>query len=315
LESVVVNSSNGVLITNAALSEAGDLVIVFTNKAQEELSGYSKEEMFNRSPKMFQGKDTDPKTLLEVRKALTRQKPIEVDLVNYKKDGKSYWIHLSIVPVFNEKGTCTHFVGLSKDITEKKIAAESLKKANERYELLSKATNEAVYDWDIAKGTIIWSEAIYSVFGWNSIKSKQGRWKNRIHPIDRVRVVNSFTGAVEEHKPSHAEEYMFKCKSGEYKWVYDRAYIIYDEVTRKAIRMIGSLQDVTDLHNKELQLHEIARINSHVIRKPVAGILGLLNVLEKERINDAESAEIIDKLEIYARELDEVIQKVTERII
>jgi PAS domain S-box-containing protein len=325
LESVVINSSNGVMIVSKTPTHGKHMQIVFANKAQQELTGYSLTELLGNNPKMFQGPETDPESITRLRVAIKKQVPVDVDLINYTKKGTPYWVHLSIVPVFDKNRVCTHFIGLSKDITERKVADEKIKKANERYEMLSTASNEAIWEWNIQDDIIVWSKAISAVFGYNqheTLNADLNWWKKKIHQNDRKRVVKKLMDALKKNEVVRVDQYLFLCKNGTYKMVYDRSYVNYEDKTGRPVSAIGSLQDITELHKKELQLleqnkkiYEIAQINSHVIRKPVASILGLINVLDKSKLADPEMARIIDHLECCALELDEVIHNIAQKAI
>jgi PAS domain S-box-containing protein len=313
------------MIVSKTPTHGKHMQIVFANKAQQELTGYSLTELLGNNPKMFQGPETDPESITRLRVAIKKQVPVDVDLINYTKKGTPYWVHLSIVPVFDKNRVCTHFIGLSKDITERKVADEKIKKANERYEMLSTASNEAIWEWNIQDDIIVWSKAISAVFGYNqheTLNADLNWWKKKIHQNDRKRVVKKLMDALKKNEVVRVDQYLFLCKNGTYKMVYDRSYVNYEDKTGRPVSAIGSLQDITELHKKELQLleqnkkiYEIAQINSHVIRKPVASILGLINVLDKSKLADPEMARIIDHLECCALELDEVIHNIAQKAI
>ncbi len=118
--------------TNDALiiTEAGELSnpgprIVYVNQAFVRLTGYAPEEVIGKTPRMLQGPKTDRETLLRIGKSLREQKPIVVEVVNYSKQKHEYWVELSISPVLNDQGVCTHFISIEKDITERRVMQEA----------------------------------------------------------------------------------------------------------------------------------------------------------------------------------------------
>ncbi len=91
------------------------------------MTGYSLEEVLGKTPRMVQGPKTDRATLDKVRAALKVWQPVEVELINYHKDGSEFWVELSIVPVADHRGWYTHWVSLQRDITERKRTEERLR--------------------------------------------------------------------------------------------------------------------------------------------------------------------------------------------
>lgn len=87
-----------------------DLKIVFASKNIVKMNGYYPEEVIGNSPKMFQGKNTDPITSNEISLAIKNQKPFEKTVVNYCKDGSIYKCHIKGFPIFNSKGQLTNFI-------------------------------------------------------------------------------------------------------------------------------------------------------------------------------------------------------------
>lgn len=124
LSMVAELTSNLVIITDAREK------IEWVNPSFEKISGYSLEEVKGRKPGDFlQGKDTSPKTRAIIREALVNQEKIDVEILNYSKEGNPYWLQLSISPFFNTRGTIQGYFAIQRDITKKKNTEEALKKA------------------------------------------------------------------------------------------------------------------------------------------------------------------------------------------
>jgi diguanylate cyclase (GGDEF)-like protein/PAS domain S-box-containing protein len=129
LESVVVHSRDGVVITEAPTAEvlaAEGPRIVYVNEAFTRITGYTAEETIGRSPRFLQGEMTDQATLATLREAILREESLTVELVNYRKDGTPFWVEMSIAPVRDARGRCTHFVSVQRDITAWKQVQEQL---------------------------------------------------------------------------------------------------------------------------------------------------------------------------------------------
>jgi PAS domain S-box-containing protein len=120
LESVVINTSDAVMITEAEPVTAPGPHIVYVNKAFTLMTGYSAKEVLGKSPRILQGPKSDKKELARLGAALRNWEPCEITVINYKKNGEEYWVNLSVKPVANEKGWFTHWISIERDVTEKK---------------------------------------------------------------------------------------------------------------------------------------------------------------------------------------------------
>ena len=111
-----------VLITDARPSDEGGPRIVYVNDAFERVTGYPRAQALGRSPRFLQGKNTQAAERLQLRQALDARQAVRVELINYTQAGQEFWVDLDIVPVINEAGLCTNYIGIQRDITEKKKA-------------------------------------------------------------------------------------------------------------------------------------------------------------------------------------------------
>jgi len=126
LQTSISRLNDLVLITEAGpLDEPGPR-IVFVNDAFEKHTGYSREEVLGKAPRMLQGPLTQRPELDRIREALIQVQPVRAELVNYKKDGTLYWIELEIVPVDYFNRGLTHWVAVARDITERKAAEDEI---------------------------------------------------------------------------------------------------------------------------------------------------------------------------------------------
>ena len=140
---------------------------------------------------------------------------------------------------------------------ERKKATEKLRESNERYELVNKATQDAIWEWDYLSHEGTWGNGFIKIFGYKEDKLKYNEnWMNEfIHPDDRERVLKNIHSHIEKGLQNWQEEYRFRCADGMYKEIFDRGYIIYD-ARKKPYRMIGAMTDLTDKKMLERQLAE-----------------------------------------------------------
>ncbi len=129
LSMVAANTDNAVIITNAN----GE--IEWVNPAFTRISGYTLEEVKGKIPgRILQGKDTDPQTVQRIREKLLLKTSFQEEILNYSKDGRPYWLSLSITPILNEVGDVDKFIAIEMDITEKKEKEKLIQERNKDLE-------------------------------------------------------------------------------------------------------------------------------------------------------------------------------------
>lgn len=139
-QSVILNSNDAVIITDAFGTEASPVPkIVFVNRAFTNMTGYPADEMIGTDLMRLSGPMTDLAEVDRIRRAMLFWEPIESTLAYYRKDGKAFWVTLTITPVSDHSGRFTHWVFIQRDVTEVRQAAELLREQNEE---LSKANRE-----------------------------------------------------------------------------------------------------------------------------------------------------------------------------
>jgi PAS domain S-box-containing protein len=127
LGSGVEQAKESIVITDAELDLPGPR-IVFVNPAFTTMTGYSAEEVIGKTPRMFQGPDTDRTVLNRLRKDLERGEAFHGEVINYRKDGTEFNLEWQITPIRNASRTITNFVAIQRDITERKRAQAHLER-------------------------------------------------------------------------------------------------------------------------------------------------------------------------------------------
>lgn len=119
-ESVVTHTKDAVMITEAEPKGEPGPRILYVNDAFCKMTGYKKEEVIGKTPRILQGPKSDFKALKRLRKALDNWQPCEIETINYKKNGEEFWINFHVVPVADESGWYTHWIAIERDVTEQK---------------------------------------------------------------------------------------------------------------------------------------------------------------------------------------------------
>ncbi len=254
LGTAVNNISGGVLVTDP---HQEDNPIIFANPAFYEMTGYSSEEVLGRNCRFLQGPQTDPSTIQQMRQAIQAQQPFSGLILNYRKDGTPFWNRLKINPVFDSSGHLLNFVGLQSDVTARHTAKEELRQSEERFQILSRATNDVVWDWNLLTDDVWWNQEFQTHFGYRKeqIETTSTSWVSRVHPDDLKQVQETIYQAIEVGQQMWSHEYRFQRADGSYAYIYDRGYLLFNEQGQPT-RMIGSMQDITSRREVENQLRE-----------------------------------------------------------
>jgi PAS domain S-box-containing protein len=148
LESAVENTQDGILITEAGQLDEPSPKLLYVNQAFTRITGYDLTEVLGRTPRLLQGPKTDRSQLDKIRTALSQQRPVQVELLNYRKDSSEFWVELNIVPIANKNGQLTHWVALQRDITERKQAEAALVASNQQISKILESISDGFFTID-----------------------------------------------------------------------------------------------------------------------------------------------------------------------
>jgi PAS domain S-box-containing protein len=222
------------------------------NEAAVEYYGFSREEFLNIT--LLDIHKEEHKTLVRKTVAGNNEKS-KISIGKWeqkKKSGQQVWVRISGNKIaYNGKNARLIMID---DITEKVKTDEEIIKSNERFKLATKATSDAVYDWDLATNVLSWGEGMQTLFNFSSDEVTIEKWQTLIHKDDYERVVQSLKKAIEHpRKKFWKEQYRFKKKDGAYSYVLDRAFIVRGDYG-KPLQLIGAMQDITELKSTEKEL-------------------------------------------------------------
>jgi PAS domain S-box-containing protein len=151
---------------------------------------------------------------------------------------------------------------LVHDVTHSRLAEEALRRSEERFQLVARATNDAIWDWNLPKNEVWWNEGFTTLFGYNRNEIEPGAESkyNRIHPEDKDHVLSNIHSVIHGSEQYWSSEYRFRRADGTYAHIFDRGFVMRDD-SEKPLRMVGSMVDVSqrlsveeDLTRKEEDL-------------------------------------------------------------
>ncbi len=161
LESVITNTNDAILITEAEPFDEPGPRIIYVNEAFTKMTGYAAAEVIGKSPRMLQGANSNKEELAKLGRALRNWEPYEITTINYKKSGEEFWTNFTVTPVADEKGWYTHWIAIERDVTEQKI------KELENELLAQISVNFNVEnDYATASKELCKSVSIYGKFDW-----------------------------------------------------------------------------------------------------------------------------------------------------
>jgi PAS domain S-box-containing protein len=215
------------------------------------------------------------------------------------------YVDLSFSPIPDETGSVGGVLVTLIDVTaavenqrlqaeQQRLLAAALA-SEQRYDLLSKATNDVIWDWDLTADRLQWNDALRTTFGYlpDEAHGTIDFWYQRIHPEDRQRVERSIRAAIRGGSTTWSSEYRFARADGSYAMVFDRGVIARDEAG-VARRMIGSMLDISE-RERLLESERAARAEaetansakadflaamSHELRTPLNAMGGYVDLLD-----------------------------------
>jgi PAS domain S-box-containing protein len=221
-----------------------------------------------------------------INKVFKTGKTVTETILLPRIDGSNSFFLTTLAAEKKEDNAVVSVICISKDITDIKRAEISLLQkekelitSNERFSLAAKASNDAIWDWDINSNQLYWGEGFYNLFGYNNglINNRAQLWQTNIHDEDRSRVVKGLEDFIASGtKKLWVDEYRFKKKDGSYALVNDRGYLIINN-QGKPVRMVGAIEDITE---KKLLEKKLLRKE---INKQKAIAQAVVNTQENER--------------------------------
>ena len=237
--------------------------IRYISPSVEKLLGYKPAELIGTDSVGIVHPDDAAKVRARLEKATFQPgpaPPLELRLVH--RDGSERFVE-AVGQVFSGAGGEPVLVVNTHDITARKQTETALRASEERYRLVSQATNDVILDWDVVTGSVFWTGAGPQMLRYTDeqVGGTMDWLHERVHPDDREKVVREQHSVVQGLTSYWSGEYRFLRGDGRYVIVLHRGYVVRDD-SGTALRMIGSLMDVTERRKTEEGQRFLARASA-----------------------------------------------------
>lgn len=205
LESAIRSDYDSIIITTLELDKPGPQ-IVYANEGFERMTGYSREEVLGKTPRILQGEKTDRAVLDKLRKRLKEGQAFFGHTVNYRKDGTEFINQWDIHPLTNNEGEITHWVSYQHDITERKRSEKRVVDTNIEFDKLAEESKKTLVDLDEQGNIVTSNKAFRDLVGFDNDELKKKKvWELLSDPH-----VEAFRHKFDVFKPSDFEDATFK---------------------------------------------------------------------------------------------------------
>jgi diguanylate cyclase (GGDEF)-like protein/PAS domain S-box-containing protein len=249
--------------------------IVWANQAFSTMTGYCKEEVLGKNPRLLKSGEQPESYYAELWSTISSGKVWQGEIVNRRKDGTTYIEEMTITPVTRDLGNAvdTHFIAIKQDITERRRAEEALRESEERFRALVTASSDVVY-----RMSPNWSE-MRQLSGKNFLADTEApnrKWlQEYIHPDDQARVTAAINKAFRTKSIFELEHRVLRV-DGSMGWTFSRAIPLQD-ANGEIVEWFGAASDVTERKQAEEELQRLASIvefsEDAIISKNMDGVI------------------------------------------
>ena len=234
---------------------------VFVNRAFEQMTGYSADEVLGRNCRFLQNGDRDQPDLDKIREAVRTATPVRAKVRNYRTDGSLVWNELDIAPIRDEDGAVTHFIGVHKDITDRKQTKKALQRQHDLNVAILNTIDALVVVLD-NQGRVAHVNAAFERMT-GIVRTEVPDmvfWERFVPPEERARVDEAFRRLIRDKAPSRHENHCLT-KDGDRRLIHWSNSCLID-ANGSVANVIGTGLDITERHEQAQQLQRAQKMEA-----------------------------------------------------
>ncbi len=298
LAMVASRTSNAVAITDDQSR------IEWVNEGFVRMTGYTLEEVKGRVPGSFlQGPLTDPDTIKLMRDGVKSGEGFKTEVLNYHKDGHTYWLEIEVQPLKMEDGFITGYMAIESDITERKEAEQQLQASEQRLSSLTREVPGVIFQFEVTaegkRSFTFFSEAYRELFGRDPeiVLTRAAILLTTVHEDDRRKVRNSLEEAIKNSAPWMCI-YRIRRPDNTVRWIDARStnsqdaegtkywYGVLNNITETQEAKFAAEKAQAKAEEANLAKSQFLAMMSHEIRTPMNGVIGMTSLLLDTELND-----------------------------
>ena len=244
-------------VSDAVVAVDLSLCIITWNPAAEHIYGWKESEVLGRhigdivETEYTQGDGESAYLQLEQQGKWTGE------VIQKNRNGNKILIQSSVSSITDSSDQSVGFVAINRDVTSFREATETIQKIERRFERVSRATTDAIWEWHIPTDSVWWSDGLFKLFGHDPTKTDFNNqwWLDHIHPDDLTRIIVEKAQLLQSENAYWKFEYRFQKVDKTYAWVHDQAFLERD-LHSQPYRATGGISDITQRKQAEKSLKE-----------------------------------------------------------
>ncbi|MFB6347418.1 MAG: PAS domain-containing protein [bacterium] len=234
-----------------------DNPIVYVNEAFSDLTGYKEDELIGKSHKFLDGEKSDAETTNELRQIIENGDCGSVEIENYRKDGTTFWNHVTLAPVRDDDGTITHYVRFNQDTSDRKATEQELRESQQRFNQLAENISEIfwMFNEDFSQLLFINSSQYEEIWGRNAetLYEDPLDFLKGVHPEDQ----DKLRRAMEKTMEGMNQKIDIRVNSAEDfgRWVQIEGVPVLNDAG-DVTRITGTINEITERKNTEEALRQ-----------------------------------------------------------
>ncbi|CAN5128578.1 hypothetical protein BH09PAT2_BH09PAT2_01720 [soil metagenome] len=291
---------------DAIISKTLDGIITSWNNAATSLFGYTPAEAIGKHITMLIPPELRSEEEVIISKIRKGKRIQHYETIRVDKYKRLIPLSLTISPVKDNHGTIIGASKIARNISDQIKAAQALHESEERLRLALDASKIGVWDWDIIKNKLTWTNNVYSI---HAVSPKTfivtfENFAKLIHPEDKQRTELEIQNSLKEQIPFETE-FRIITPSGQTRWLATRATTTYAD--GKPVRMLGATSNITQQKQLEQDKSDFLSMASHELKTPLTSMLMFIELLRKQI-----EPSTIEKAKYFTKRIHEQANRLTE---